>query len=283
MINGIVDGFLFGAGGDLYEATKKWIISASFPVTIPVLIFIIIALVGISLIAYSMFLWKRQPPSKLPQMFAGMYIGRGETNKLVERLASVKDKYWNLAVSQHQAANDKPVIDAIKKVLENAAKKNEKKMNAETHNLYDKSVVLLLADTKKEPNFLKPCAGINHPPNTVQDAEKAVDLLKTHIFGARNLSENAKGLFEIGLYNLPLLNTLTIIDPNSPDAIIYLEPFVYAEDATVGNAPIFVIEKAKHPEVFKNLLASFEYAYYHRDTTPFGLKEWKKGHARSAK
>lgn len=58
----IAGGFLVSFGTDLYNATKEWLLSSNLPITIPQLIFVLLAVGGIALIIYAL----RHKPAVTP-------------------------------------------------------------------------------------------------------------------------------------------------------------------------------------------------------------------------
>ena len=128
-----------------------------------------------------------------------------------------------------------------------------------------KTVRLLLADPDpnknnpmgKEPEFVKLCVNKITAQNVPKEIENSLHDLHDRIY--KELSPSERERFDVRLYNLPPLHTMIIIDQGEPDAWIQLESFGFKPDPT--HAPLFIIEKAKYPDTFAYLLASFNYVW----------------------
>jgi hypothetical protein len=175
-----------------------------------------------------------------------MYASRFNVN-LEKVLDSVNDKYWSLAVTQHKASLD--VAEKLLSMIQSG-----------------KSIILLLANPDpnkdnpegKEPEFIKWCEKKITALGVCSEIEGSLKRLHDHIFIKLKTKEE-RARFDVRLYNLPPLQTMIIIDKNAPDARLQFEPFGFKPDP--AHSPLFIIEKAKDPDVFDFLLKSFEYVY----------------------
>lgn len=99
VLGGIFGGFLSGAGSDLYNMTREWVLSSVFPLTLPQLLFSILAIIGITLIIIGF--WKKSPNKLIKPNFDHVIAcffypekyswdkGERDPNKIVPRLKLV--------------------------------------------------------------------------------------------------------------------------------------------------------------------------------------------------
>lgn len=122
-------------------------------------------------------------------------------------------------------------------------------------------------NTEKYPEFFRDSQGKIIHQYLNADVEASLKRFRDDIVA--KLTEEELSRLDVREYNLPITHTMTIINPDSDNAKIQFEVFHYVPRE--GAQPVFVIEREKHPEVFKNLLQSFENAY--NQATPV---QWEK-------
>ncbi len=184
--------------------------------------------------------YSRNPKPNLVEMYDNRH-----STPLASLLQDVVDKYWSLAVTQTSASTalSKTIVNMIKQGKAFRFPIINSKPNAQGNG--------------KEPEYFKESQGKTLHMYITSNVETALKRFRDDIVA--NLAPTEMALFDVKEYNLPITHTMIIIDPDRPNAKIRFEPFTYVPRE--GATPVWVVEKAKHPEVFKNLLESFEMAY----------------------
>jgi len=184
-----------------------------------------------------------------PQEHARMYRNRYEVN-LEEVLRGVNSQFWNLSVMVEKISKD--LAPTIVRMIKDA--RNEKRFR---FLIIDETPNRNPPDGQKEPEFYRISQGLILHTQIDGNVEHSLKRFKEAVVDTLNPTERKK--LEVRLYNLPITHTMIVIDPEGENARIHFEPFTYA--AREGAAPVFIVELAKHPEVFKDLLESFQKAW----------------------
>jgi hypothetical protein len=239
----------------LYSTNAK----LSSPET-PIIVLIVLGIIG--LIVATVVARRYTPASvmrnEIPKEYVLMYQSR-DVGNMGELLKRVKHTYWSLAVTQQEASR------ALSPIIVKMIRKENKSFRFLLVNPNPNS-----QDGVKEPEFFKEAQGRTIHTGLDNDIPSILSRMKNDIF-AELLKEGDVSKFEVKEYNLPITHTMIIVDAAEPDAFIRFESFTYA--AWEGATPIFVIEKAKQPEVFENLLKSFTNAWDAKNTIPI---DWNK-------
>lgn len=109
----------------------------------------------------------------------------------------------------------------------------------------------LLLDPKSDLNKLHTHKIIDSTPERIKDSLRKFQEIKN------SLSESNKGKLEIRTYNLPPLYTMIIIDENSEDAKIHVEPYIYM--VKIRDKIVFIIPKKKCKDIFNSYYTSYKH------------------------
>lgn len=182
------------------------------------------------------------------EAFVRVYKSRNDVD-LEELLKEVKNKYWSLAVTQHKAPMS--LAPTIIKMIKEGINFRFLIINSQPNRDSDNKA-------KEEPEYFRDSQGTILHKHIDTDPDRTLKRFQDEIVA--KLSSDELLRLDVRKYNLPITHTMIIIDPDSDtNAKIQVEVFHYV--AIEGKQPVFIIEKTKHPEVFRTLLESFENAY----------------------
>lgn len=187
----------------------------------------IIGIIGLSLIIWD-FLRQRQAKTTIK----GVQVRSREDIPLHDLLDGVKKSLTVIAVECNLFWEEQR--NRISKMIE------EK----------DIDFKFLLLDPESDLHKLQTHKIIDSNPERIKDSLRKFQEIKN------SLSESDKEKLEIRTYNLPPLYTMIVIDENSEDAKIQVEPYIHM--AEIRDKIVFIIPK-KESKIFNSYRTSYRY------------------------
>lgn len=206
----------------------------------PIQIFVaIISIIGLSLIIWDL-LRRRQAKTTIK----GVQVKSREDISLHDLLGSVKKSLTVIAVECNLFWEEQR--NRLSKMIE------EK----------DIDFKFLLLDPESDLHKLQTHKIIDSNPERIKDSLRKFQEIKN------SLSESDKEKLEIRTYNLPPLYTMIVIDENSEDAKIQVEPYIYM--AKIRDKIVFIIPK-KESKFFNSYRTSYRYIL--KNSKPYPSQE----------